>query len=108
MGEIMENLLKIEQLEEFYASNNIGIFCYLTNNQKLAEIIDSGISFSELDNYIYKEDIYIGIVDKMAMECGKLIYTSKIIDDIDKDREVYYRPFRYAFPVDLTTIRLLK
>ena len=44
----------------------------------------------------------------MAMEYGAMIYTSKIIEDIDKDREIYYRPFRYAFPVDLTTIRLLK
>lgn len=36
----MKNLLKIEQLGKFYASNNAGIFCYLTDNQELAELID--------------------------------------------------------------------
>lgn len=104
----MENLLKIAQLGEFYASNNIGIFCYLTDNQRLAELIDSSISFSELDNYIYQEDIYIGIVDKMSMTYGELKYTSKIVEDIDDEGKTYYYSFRYAFPVDLTTIRLLK
>lgn len=104
----MENLLKIEQLEKFYASNNVGIFCYLTNKSKLAELIDSGAIFSELENYIYQGDIYIGIVDKISMKYGKLKYTSKIIEDVDVDMEYYYCDFRYAFPLNLTMIKLLR
>ena len=105
----MENLLKIEQLEKFYASNNVGIFCYLTNKKELAELIDSGASFSELENYIYQGDIYIGLVDKMTMNYGKLTYTSGIVEDIDEDnRNTYYYAFRYAFPLDLTMVSLLK
>lgn len=104
----MENLLKIEQLGKFYASNNVGIFCYLTNKQELAELIDSGASFSELENYIYQGDINIGIIDKISMKYGKLTYTSKIIGDIDEDRNEYYCEFRYAFPLNLTTVSLLK
>lgn len=100
----MKNLLKIEQLGKFYASNNAGIFCYLTDKQELAELIDSGASFSELENYIYQGDIYIGIIDEMSMEHGKLTYTSGIV----KDRETYYYAFHYAFPLDLTMVRLLK
>lgn len=94
----MKNLLKIEQLGEFYASNNVGIFCYLTDKQELAELIDSGASFSELENYIYQEDINIGIIDKMSMKYGKLTY----------GREQYYGEFIYAFPLDLTMVSLLK
>lgn len=104
----MKNLLKIEQLGKFYASNNVGIFCYLTNKQELAELIDSGASFSELESYIYQGDIYIGLVDKMTMNYGKLTYTSGIVEDIGEDRETYYYAFRYAFPLDLTMVSLLK
>ena len=104
----MKNLLKIEQLGEFYASNNVGIFCYLTDKQELAELIDSGAYFSELENYIYQGDIYIGLVDKMTMNYGELTYTSGIVEDIDEDRKTYYYAFRYAFPLDLTMVSLLK
>ena len=100
----MKNLLKIEQLGKFYASNNVGIFCYLTDKQELAELIDSGATFSELESYIYQGDIHIGIIDEMSMEYGKLTYTSTII----VDREQYYGEFIYAFPLDLTMVRLLK
>lgn len=104
----MENLLKIEQLGKFYASNNVGIFCYLTDKQELAELIDSGAYFSELENYIYQGDIYIGLVDKMTMNYGELTYTSGIVEDIGEDGETYYYAFRYAFPLDLTMVSLLK
>ena len=104
----MKNLLKIEQLKKFYASNNVGIFCYLTNNQELAELIDSGANFSELGNYIYQGDIDIGIIDRMSLTYGELEYTSKIIDGTDEDRNECYCEFRYAFPLDLTMVSLLK
>lgn len=104
----MKNLLKIEQLGKFYASNDVGIFCYLTNNQELAELIDSGANFSELENYIYQGDIDIGIIDKMTMNYGELMYTSKIIENIDEDRNECYFEFRYAFPLNLTMVSLLK
>ena len=104
----MENLLKIEQLEKFYASNNVGIFCYLTNKQELAELIDSGAGFPELENYIYQGEIYIGIIDEISMKYGKLTYTSGIVEDIDEDRNEYYCEFSYAFPLDLTMVSLLK
>lgn len=100
----MKNLLKIEQLGKFYVSNNAGIFCYLTDKQELAELIDSGATFSELENYIYQGDIYIGLVGKMTMNYGKLTYTSGIVEDINE----YYCEFSYAFPLDLTMVSLLK
>lgn len=104
----MKNLLKIEKLGKFYASNNVGILCYLTNKQELAELIDSGANFSELENYIYQGDINIGIIDEISMKYGKLTYTSGIVEDIDEDRTEYYCEFNYAFPLNLTMVSLLK